>query len=399
MSNPFVANINEIENHVLNKFVGQAVETLKLAAVQGINTRINDRVYAYRATADKGVAGVVASRFGAFDAGRQKAIRNDLGRDVAITAAIRAHGVDMRSSKSVLQQLDYHRSFGFMKNELADADSATRMLVDIADAHVGADVQPVATALSNDLMALEGRYGRLIPAGTLADILERIRAGAHGGTIVLNKGLKFRVRQVKCIDETNPEWVGHDEIAWGGVSIDSNETSREIPEHYVGGGFDDGDKKDFNPPYQLCRFSLDGGEYPKTFIVMLSLAEKDSSGLSKFIHDLYEAIKNDVQLILTAMGAAAGAAIGAAAGASIGTIGGPLGSVIGVVAGAILGALVGWLVSALKDDIFAPQVASITFTGANDTFAGGGLVSPVMNLTYQDHGGKYRVQYDWEIVR
>ena len=215
---------------------------------------------------------------------------------------------------------------------------------------------------------------------------------------MLNKGLRFRVHEVKCIDETNPEWPGSDEISWGGAAVDDKGSASKIPEKFVRSGFDDGDRKTYNPPEIIKTFSLDN-DYPKEFLVTMALAEKDSGGMSDFIQKLYEAIKAEVALILAALGAAAGAAIGAAIGGSVGTaIGGPLGIIIGVAAGAILGALIGWLASVLQDDIFAPQASSLFLSSANDTFQGGALVSPRKEFHYRDHGGHYRITYDWEIT-
>ena len=135
-------------------------------------------------------------------------------------------------------------------------------------------------------------------------------------------------------------------------------------------------------------------------MVTLALAEKDSGGFAEFIRKLYEAIKAEIQLILSALGAAAGAWIGTQIGGSIGTsLAGPLGTIIGAVAGAILGALIGWLISALQDDIFAPEATSLILPAGNASFDGGSLVTAPCYLHYRDHGGHYHVKCDWEIVR
>ena len=216
--------------------------------------------------------------------------------------------------------------------------------------------------------------------------------------IVLNKGLKLRLHQVKCIDETDPEIFGRDEIAMGGTAVNEREVATKIAQFKVG-NFDDGDVKNYNPVQILKSFDLTGS-YPKTFAVFLSIAEKDSGGFGDFLTELYEAIKAELHVIFTALGAAAGAAIGVAVGGSVGTvIGGPIGTVIGVVSGLILGALVGWLASVFQDDIFEPQIAAIELTKADSTFAGGSLTSPQMRLVYSGHGGRYLARYSWQIVR
>jgi hypothetical protein len=254
-------------------------------------------------------------------------------------------------------------------------------------------------SLSYDLGTLESRYG----SSVRSEIVDALAARLGMGTskpIVINKGLRFRIHEVKCIDETNPEWMGHDEISWGGAATDDKGVANKIPEYYVGGGFDDGDKKTYSPPKVVQTFSVDGDIYPKSFMVALALAEKDAGGFAKFISELYEAIKAEIQVILSALGAAAGAWIGSEIGGSIGTaIAGPLGTIIGVVAGAILGALIGWLIAALKDDIFTPQASHLILGAKDETFAGGSLVCAPLYFHYQDHGGHYRVKFDWEIVR
>lgn len=216
--------------------------------------------------------------------------------------------------------------------------------------------------------------------------------------IVLNKGLKLRLHEVKCIDETDPEIFGKDEIAMGGTAVNDREVATKIAEFKVG-NFDDGDVKKYNPVKILKSFDLTGS-YPKTFTAFLSIAEKDNGGFGDFLTELYEAIKAELHVILTAVGAAAGGAFGILLGGSVGTVvGGPIGTVIGIVSGLILGALVGWLASVFQDDIFEPQLAAIELPKADSTFAGGSLTSPLMRFVYAGHGGRYLVRYSWQIVR
>ena len=286
--------------------------------------------------------------------------------------------------------------FDFVNETNFSETSMERMVTDISVLSEP-EVLPIREAVSTDLRTVDTRYGRLLPAGWVEDLIGRL--GTGGGIITLNKGIKFRIHEVKCIDETNPEWPGSDEISWGGAAVDDKGTVIKIPEKRVGGGFDDGDRKTYTPPEIIKTFTLDN-IYPKEFMVTMSLAEKDSGGMSDFIQKLYEAIKAEVAAIFAALGAAAGAAIGSAIGGSVGTaIGGPLGTIIGVAAGAILGALIGWLVSVLQDDIFAPQASSLFLYSVNDTFQGGSLISPRQEFHYRDHGGHYRITYDWEITR
>ena len=66
--------------------------------------------------------------------------------------------------------------------------------------------------------------------------------------------LAFYITKVKCVDETNPEWWGHDEIAIAGMSTDEDGDVKKISEKYVGGGFDDGDTKHYRPHWKYHWF-------------------------------------------------------------------------------------------------------------------------------------------------
>jgi hypothetical protein len=136
------------------------------------------------------------------------------------------------------------------------------------------EVAPIREAVLTDLRTIDVRYGRLLPSGWLEDLSGRL--GGGGGAVVLNKGVRFRVHEVKCIDETNPEWPGSDEISWGGAAVDDKGTTSKIPEKKVGSGFDDGDRKIYSPPEIIKTFSLDN-VYPKEFLVPNIITIKPSS--------------------------------------------------------------------------------------------------------------------------
>lgn len=249
---------------------------------------------------------------------------------------------------------------------------------------------------------------RGLPTGRqLADLLvDRLAGGGAGQApaagIVANKGARFRVHRVRCVEETAPRAIGKDEIAMGGVALAADGAETTIAEFLVG-KFNGGDEVVFDPPKALRSFTL-GTTFPQQLTVLLGLAEKDRGGFSAFLTALFEAIEAEVGVILTAVGAAAGAAIGAGTGGTVGgqlgaAVGGPIGVVIGVVAGLILGALVGFVAGAARDEIFEPQVALLALDAPDATFPDGGLVSPLLGLTYADHGGQYRVDYSWELQR
>ena len=318
----------------------------------------------------------------------------------------RRYNVDVSSAKPVTAQIDKARDFNFIASELGSEPRLRSLQDNIFDAHIDGDTDLDADAVMRRLapsLALDSTVLRMLADNRRP--ISGIKLGgtgpATGGTtIVVNKGLEFRLHRVKCIDETNPEWPGDDEIAMGGTAVPPNGTPSKINEFSVGTSFDDGESKFYAPPRLLKSFSLTNLAYPAEFLVFLGMAEKDNGGLSDFLNDMWEAIKDEVQAIVTAVGAAAGLALGTMIGGTIGTaIGGPLGTIIGAVAGAILGALVGWLISAIKDDIFTPQSAAVALPSPAATFAGGALTSPTFSLNFRDHGGHYRVFYSWKINR
>ncbi|HEX4880543.1 MAG TPA: hypothetical protein VFV39_11900 [Limnobacter sp.] len=399
---------DSISNKQLQKFISETTELLKVSVTQGMNARMAPNVYKAKLSELKvggkkkisylSAAQVVAKRLEAVSAEKQRAVRLSLGRSTELTRTIRALGVNMEATKAVVDQVDLKQKFSFINGDTFSEKAMLEMVRDLS--LVDLDAAPSGRELlAHDLQILERKF-EFLPANWWKDIADKVKdADKPKPQVVLNKGLKFRIHEVKCIVETAPSWPGSDEISWGGASVDDKGTVEKLAEKYVGGDFDGGDRKAYNPPHVLKTFALDN-EYAKDFMITLALAEKDGNGMSAFIQELYESIKAEINVILTALGAAAGAAIGTAIGGSLGTaIAGPLGTIIGVVAGAILGALIGWLVGLFQDDIFEPQAAALHLPNGNATFAGGSLTSPKQYLHFRDHGGHYRVAYDWQITR
>jgi hypothetical protein len=325
-----------------------------------------------------------------------------------IRSLARRYNVDLTGQKRVVQQIDAARDFAFIAPELRNETKLASLQENIFSMQVDEDTSSELGEAGETIRRLAPRLA--VDPTVLRLIIDggRLGTGALGGLaggtvaqpIVVNKGLHFRLHRVKCIDETNPEWPGDDEIAMGGTAVPPSGNPTKVPEFMVRDDFDDGESKTYSPPRVLKSFSLDNVSYPADFLMVLAMAEKDNGGLSEFLQDLWEAIKDEVTVIIAAVSAAAGAAIGAAVGGSLGTaIGGPLGTIIGAVAGAILGALVGWIISAVKDDIFTPQSAAVHLPKPNATFAGGALTSPQFTLDFRDHGGHYRVWYTWHLIR
>lgn len=200
--------------------------------------------------------------------------------------------------------------------------------------------------------------------------------------------LELRIHKVRCVDETNPEWLGDDEIALGGTSVDETGDSKKISEFTVRNDFDDGEQKVYSPPKRFTMFSLrEGGEsWPKSYFVTLVLAEKDMGGLADFLNRLLDAVKSHVI-----------SALGAAIGGVIGSVGGPLAAVIGAAVGWIVGQIFEWLKSWWSDDVFPPKTVSVSISSLSARFAGGATDSTNNVVRFSAHGGTYDLTYDWRV--
>jgi hypothetical protein len=211
------------------------------------------------------------------------------------------------------------------------------------------------------------------------------------GAVSPSTALKFRLHKVKCIDEsTDAEWKGTDDIELGGSATDDKTNTTEIPKFFVG-EFNDGGEKVYEPAKVLKTFTLSGA-YPKTFLVFISIAERDSGGFATFINDLVTSVEDEVDAVISAAAVAAGVAIG-------GTVGGPVGALLGAVGVALVGGLVALIGHIASDEVWEPQMASVYLGSAGHRFAGGTRVSTTRMWTYEDYSGKYNVHYSWELAQ
>jgi hypothetical protein len=394
--------------------IDRCVDLLKLDIVQGLAYEQEPSLMTargVRANPSK-LAPIVAARLRRAKPGGKRGRADALKSlplsdlyDAGIRSLARRYNVDLASTMRVVDQIDKAHDFAFIAPELRNEGKLASLQENIFSLQVDDDttselggeaetIRRLAPHLSVDPTVLR----MMVESGRIG--VGGISGGVVAQPIVVNKGLHFRLHKVKCIDETNPEWPGDDEIAMGGTAVPPSGNPTKVAEFMVRDNFDDGESKTYSPPRVLKTFGLDNVSYPADFLMVLAMAEKDNGGMSQFLQDLWEAIKDEVAVIIAAVGAAAGLAIGGAIGGTIGTaIGGPLGTIIGAVAGAILGALVGWLISAVKDDIFTPQSAAVHLPKPNASFAGGALTSPQFTMDFRDHGGHYRAYYTWQLVR
>lgn len=398
--------------------IDRCVDLMKLDIVQGLAYEQEPSLMAargMRANPSK-LAPIVAARLRRARPGGKRGRADALKSlplsdlyDATVRSLARRYNVDLAGTRPVIEQIDPAREFAFIAPELGNEARLASLQENLFSMQVDEDTTSESSDVAGELRRIAPRLsldptvlrllvegGRTVTTGTIVGGL----GGVAVPPIVVNKGLHFRLHKVKCIDETNPEWPGDDEIAMGATAVPPTGSPTKVPEFMVRDDFDDGESKTYSPPRLMKTFALDTVSYPADFLMVVALAEKDNGGLSQFLHDMWLAIKDEVAVIIAAVSAAAGAAIGGAIGGTIGTaVGGPLGAIIGAVAGAILGALVGWIISAVKDDIFTPQAAAIHLPKPNSTFAGGALTSPQFTLDFRDHGGHYRMYYTWQLVR
>lgn len=199
--------------------------------------------------------------------------------------------------------------------------------------------------------------------------------------------LGFYITRIKCVDETNPEFWGSDEIAIAGVSVDEDGDSKKIAETYVGGGFDDGDQKNYSPNWQYHWFSMQEGKYwPKAYRVALVLAEKDYGGFSNFLNTIWEKTSEKVKEAISK----------AVAGGLSGYVGPAIAKAIGEAVAWIVDKLVDWIINLFKDDIFPVFTASCTVPSFSASW-NGSKTSDVRTAHFYGHGGHYIVNYYWKL--
>lgn len=211
--------------------------------------------------------------------------------------------------------------------------------------------------------------------------------------------LRMHVRSVRCVDETNPEWWGDDEIALAGISIDEDGDTKKIGERHVGNGFRDGRSRTLNWNYHM--FGLrEGHHFPKRYGIAFILAEKDGGGLSRALQRLWQEVKGAVRSAIAKAAAAAGKAVAAFLG--IPAAAPIIAAAIAEAADWVLNKLADWIRGLFKDDIFAPQTAWIRIPSlsarwfySNGTW--GSRFSPVLRKRFRGFGGTYDLFHQWEL--
>ena len=200
----------------------------------------------------------------------------------------------------------------------------------------------------------------------------------------------FWITRVKCVDETNPEFWGSDEIALAGVTVDEDGDTKQVGEQFIGEGFDDGDAKSYSN-WRYTWFNLREGEHwPKTYSVSLILAEKDHGGLESFLNKVWQLIRDKVKQAIEK----------AVTGALTSYLGPVIAAAIGKAVAWIVDVLIGWIINLFGDDIFPVFSARVTTPSmsARWNYPSGSWGNPssgVRTAHFYGHGGHYYVQYYW----
>jgi hypothetical protein len=195
--------------------------------------------------------------------------------------------------------------------------------------------------------------------------------------------LEFRLHQLFCADEIGKypweEW-GADEMYLGGSAIDATGVTTAIGRFKVG-EFDDGDVFTYSTPKVMTKFDLtQGPQWPKTYYVVLALAEQDLGGFATYLNRLVDAIAEYVKAKLAGLAG-----------------GGPIGALIGLAVGYVVGKAIEWLKAWWGDDIFAPVTVKLEIPGYSSRF-GGATDSANVVTRITGHNADYRLTYDWRLA-
>lgn len=208
--------------------------------------------------------------------------------------------------------------------------------------------------------------------------------------------LDYRIEQVRCADETNPEWPGDDEIAMGGTSVDHKGMARQIGQFGVYNDFDDGEVKVYSYPGKLFeRFDLTkSGAWPRTYSTVVMLAEKDGSGFADAISLVWSKVQLAVLKVIEK----------AVAGVLTGYLGAALADAIGKAVAWVVGAFFDWLIEMFHDDLFHPGKSYAYLPNRYEwmykhpsDYGWTNFRSPTGTFTFNGHGGSYQVNIHWEV--
>lgn len=213
------------------------------------------------------------------------------------------------------------------------------------------------------------------------------------------KELDFRLEKVTCIDETNPEIGGDDEILMGGLEIgtaNDDVYTHKVNQFLVGGEeyFYDGRSYTYaSPGKQFADHDLTvGGVWPRTYMSVVMMAEQDGSGFSDALTDAWNSVKAEVQkAVAKALSTVLTPFIGAA-----------LAEVVGQVVAFLIVVFIDWILEFFQDDLFEARTAQVTLPSkyAFHYDNANGWTNwrlPTTTMYYSGHGGDYKAKVHWDM--
>lgn len=213
--------------------------------------------------------------------------------------------------------------------------------------------------------------------------------------------LQFSILEVKCLDETEPEWFGDDEIALGGTAASKYGVDKITYRNL--GDYEDGTTRQYTDwIFTEIPFTADTDQAR----VLLSLVELDPGGgkeahLEELVNTEYALAKQQVITDFLTLLTVPDPAVGRAGmedtfipGFEL-LLGLAIQTAVETVVTHIINNLWQDLISRFDDDFFTPKaIAAPDFTdpsrAANPAITG--------QVRFEDHGGTYQVTYQWQLV-
>ncbi|MGQ0840089.1 hypothetical protein [Actinokineospora sp.] len=215
--------------------------------------------------------------------------------------------------------------------------------------------------------------------------------------------LRLRLEKVKCVEETDINWPGSDEIAMGGVSVDNDGTTKKVSRFVVPAydGFDQGESFVYAAPGKsYVHFPIEPGAYPRKYVMAMMMVEEDNGGFADMLNTAWAKVKDKVQQAIAQ----------AVAGATSAFIGPALAEALGQIVAWLVTSFVGWIISLFYDDLFKPVTVSVKLPSVWAYKYDNGVTSGWDNWRtgthtstfYQDTGdwsadGIYKANIHWEL--
>ncbi len=182
--------------------------------------------------------------------------------------------------------------------------------------------------------------------------------------------LDLVLRKVHCVDETDPESPGDDDMVIGGLLVGASGNTNSA-NSLASGHYDDGDVTNHGA-YPFGTYSLNTTSgYPKVFYCVLQLIEVDTDEA-----DAARALTDVMKLV----------------GTLVSSVNPAVGALVVAVAEAVQ-IFTGWLID---DDPFYPFGITLNLNNANK-FGADGRSSNWHTGNISDHDGTYRIGFYWQL--